>query len=151
MGGRGSSSGVSAEGSAGGGYTHQIGYGKDAYTMTTKYKGTTEEVKRADQITSAVLQQVVKKSSPVVGAVGDVWKGTGYYSNDPKAKEWAKEITKEGFPKTEQGARAFFVSKSSALQFIKNAKTAKEVIDKYGAKVPESTQVVAFKEKKRRK
>lgn len=142
MGGRGGASGIAS--SNGGNATHQLGYADTTWKIDTKYKGSAEEVARADEITNFILERVYRKNINVVLAVSDVW-DNGFYSNDKNAKDWAKLIENEGFAKTKQGAINFFVSKSPQLKFVSQAKTAKEVIDKYGDKVPENVKTKVFK------
>lgn len=108
---------------------------KAAAKYTVSYNGTQEEIKRADVITSVYLSNIIDKATPIVGAVGDVFDGIGYYATDNNAQGWAKKISDAGYSKDEKGAMQYFVDNSKVLQDIKNTKTAKEVIDKYSEKV----------------
>lgn len=138
MSGHGAYSALGNGGSSGGKREFEYGSSniKAAAKFTVNYKGTPDEINTADNITSIYLSNVIDKATPIVSAVDDVFSGIGYYRNDKNAQGWAKKIADAGYSKDSKGAMQYFVDKSSkTLQDIKSAKTAKEVIDKYGDKV----------------
>ena len=129
------SSGVS--GSSGGARSFEYGSAsiKAAAKYSVNYKGSPQEIERADVITSVYLSNVIDKATPIVGSVSDVYNGVGVYASNKNAQEWAKKITDAGYEKSEKGAMQYFVDQSKVLQDIKNTKTAKEVINKYDDKI----------------
>lgn len=140
MGGRGSGSGISrADSTKVRAASRTFNYGsasiKAAAEYSVSYIGTEQELAQADYITAVYLSNTIDKATPIVGAVGDVFSGIGYYSNNDNAKRWAKEISDAGYSKDEKGAMQYFVDRSKVLQDIKNISTAKEIIDKYSDKI----------------
>lgn len=137
MGGRGSSSG---KGMKGGTFTissgAQIDKNKEfSIDFATKYRGTAKEVERADQITAVTLSIAYSRGLRIGTAVNNVEKGLGMYAYDENAKKLASDLKREGYERTVAGATKYYIDNSPPLNFIKSAKTAKEVIDKYGDKV----------------
>ena len=143
MGGRGSSSAVGGGSKSGGSYNHGLETADGTVDFKTKYSGSAEEVERADQITEVIMGNVYGKNQTAIFSANDIWSNAHVYSfyatpeNIQNAKEWANLISEAGFSKNIKGATEFFFSRSKALNFIKDPKTAKEVIEQYGSKISE--------------
>lgn len=103
--------------------------------FTTKYSGSSDEMKRADQITAVYLSNAIDKGTQIGIFAADVESGTGMAAYDKNAKEWHQKLKSEGYEPSIKGAVKMMVDKSPTLNTIKNAKTAKEVIEKFGSKV----------------
>lgn len=97
-------------------YTHSLGRAE----YSTSYSGTAQELAQADNITAVYLSNTIDKATPIVSAVGDVFSGIGYYSQDKNAQGWAKKISDAGYSNDEKGAMQYFVDRESkVLQDIK--------------------------------
>ena len=102
---------------------------------TTKYNGSADEMSRANQITSVYLSNAIDKGTQIGMFAADVESGTGMMAYNNNAKAWHQKLKSEGYEPSIKGAVKMMVDKSPTLNAIKDAKTAKEVIDKYGSKV----------------
>lgn len=133
MGGRGSSSGMNKN--AGGKAEFKIDYGKDAVSFKVHYKGTEEEIKRADEITSVFISNLYGKHVIELTSIEDNLPRHEYFR-----KEQGKILRENGYDATKQGLFKFYVDRSKVGRFIQEADYAKDIIQKYGDKVPEGTE-----------
>ena len=119
--------------------THTLTFSVPGVTkvdVDVSYTGTPAELKRADQITAVLVNNILSSQQTTnMASLID--------NPNMSPATWASVRTQQmqvlrdnGYPETGDGYRQFALDRSGALRFIRGAATAQDVIDKYGAKVP---------------